>query len=120
MDGYPMEPTQLDADAYRMLLPFVTSAGLLALLEDETDPLNLMQKRFERSEACRLLLSAAVTIRNSVENRRDRSAELHLAAPVGTRVAGDSDGVGACELKERCFPVDCVQSGEATCRIPCL
>ena len=87
MNGYPIEPSHLDLDVYRLLLPFAASRPLQELSDsNESDPLNLMRKRFERSEACRLLVTIAVTIRNRVEKRCNSLIVNSLDAPVGTLV----------------------------------
>jgi hypothetical protein len=87
MNGYPIEPSHLNLDVYRLLLPFAASRGLHDISRgDAPDPLNQMRKQFERSEACRLLLTVAVTVRNGIEKRCDPLVEHHLDASVGTLV----------------------------------
>jgi hypothetical protein len=87
VNGYLIEPSHLDLDVYRLLLPFAASRQLHDLCgSDASDPLNLMREHFERSEACRLLLILAVTVRNSVENKCGPLVRHHLDAPVGTLV----------------------------------
>jgi hypothetical protein len=87
MNGYPIEPSHLDLDVYRLLLPFAASRPLHDLCGcDVSDPLNRMREQFERSEACRLLLTIAVIVRNSVKKKRNSLVLEHLDAPVGTLV----------------------------------
>jgi len=87
MNGYPIEPIHLDLDVYRLLLPFTASRALRDLSAcNDSDPLNRMRQQFERSEASRLLLTIAVTIRNSVEKRCDSLVTQHLDATVGTLI----------------------------------
>lgn len=94
MNGYPIEPSHLDLDVYRLLLPFAASRGLHDLSTgDESDPPNRMRQQFERSEASRMLLTVAVTIRNGVERSCDPLVEHHLDASVGTLIENVHDPV---------------------------
>lgn len=92
MNGYPIDQSHLDLDVYRLLLPFAASRGLHDLSTgDESDPLNRMREQFERSEASRLLLMVAVTIRNSVEKSTNPRVKRYLDASVGTLIENVND-----------------------------
>lgn len=88
VNGYPLEPSHLNLDVYRLLLPFAASHTLRDLSGgNDSDPINQMREQFEQSEACRLLLTVAVTMRNSVEKRCNSLVTKTLGATVGTLVA---------------------------------
>jgi len=68
--GYPIDPSEVDLDIYRLLLPFAASRALhKASTGQENDPINLLRQQFEESEASRALLNVAIILRNAMDER---------------------------------------------------
>lgn len=123
MRGYPIECSHLDLDIYRLLLPYAASRQLYELSSgDDSDPLYRMRQQFETSEASRLLLTIAISIRNRVENSDCSQTIEFLESPVGILIKDveNPSSKSMLSFKEAChkiihaFDVDFMVGTEST------
>lgn len=86
--GYPIESVLIELQIYHLLTVFCASQKLhqLAAIKDN-DELDTMRQRFEESEACRLLISVAIMLRNLMDATSPEAIKLRMReqdAIVGT------------------------------------